>query len=386
MKNKSSALTAVYLATFFYAIHYAITLYIESSFLSKFVPTGSVGLIFTSAAIMSIVMLFNLPPLLRRFGNYKLLLTAATIEATSLFLLAVLPIQEAVILFFITHLVFLNIIYFSLTIFLESFSNDETTGNSRGIFLSILSTAILAGPLIAGSLLNNGSYQKIFALSGLLILPVLFIIGKHLRDFTDHNYAGISFIETFTSIIREKNLRHVFIVQFLLQFFYGIMIIYTPIYLHTELGIPMSKILGVIMPIALLPFVIFPYIIGNLADKKYGEKEMMFIGFLILGIATASLTFIESNVVLVWAFALFLTRIGATFVETMAETYFFKQIDASGTHIISFFRNMNSFSYLISPVIASAFLSIFDYRFIFLGLGVLMLVGLRYSFILKDTK
>src|SRR3989339_1924210 len=157
MKNKSSALTAVYLATFFYAIHYAITLYIESSFLSKFVPTGSVGLIFTSAAIMSIVMLFNLPPLLRRFGNYKLLLTAATIEATSLFLLAVLPIQEAVILFFITHLVFLNIIYFSLTIFLESFSNDETTGNSRGIFLSILSTAILAGPLIAGSLLNNGS-------------------------------------------------------------------------------------------------------------------------------------------------------------------------------------------------------------------------------------
>ena len=386
MKNKSSALTAVYLATFFYAIHYAITLYIESSFLSKFVPTGSVGLIFTSAAIMSIVMLFNLPPLLRRFGNYKLLLTAATIEAISLFLLAVLPIQEAVILFFITHLVFLNIIYFSLTIFLESFSNDETTGNSRGIFLSILSTAILAGPLIAGSLLNNGSYQKIFALSGLLILPVLFIIGKHLRDFTDHSYAGISFIETFTSIIREKNLRHVFIVQFLLQFFYGIMIIYTPIYLHTELGIPMSKILGVIMPIALLPFVIFPYIIGNLADKKYGEKEMMFIGFLILGIATASLTFIESNVVLVWAFALFLTRIGATFVETMAETYFFKQIDASGTHIISFFRNMNSFSYLISPVIASAFLSIFDYRFIFLGLGVLMLVGLRYSFILKDTK
>lgn len=386
MKNKSSALTAVYLATFFYAIHYAITLYIESSFLSKFVPTGSVGLIFTSAAIISIVMLFNLPPLLRRFGNYKLLLTAATIEAISLFLLAVLPTQEAVILFFITHLVFLNIIYFSLTIFLESFSSDETTGNSHGIFLNILSTAILAGPLIAGSLLNNGSYQKIFALSGLLILPVLFIIGKHLRDFTDHNYAGISFIETFTNIIQEKNLKHVFIIQFLLQFFYGIMVIYTPIYLHTELGIPMSKILGVIMPIALLPFVIFPYLIGNLADKKYGEKEMMFIGFLILGIATVSLTFIESNVVLVWAFALFLTRIGATFVETMAEIYFFKQIDASGTHIISFFRNMSSFSYLISPVVASAFLSLFDYRFIFLGLGALMLIGLRYSFILKDTK
>jgi MFS family permease len=386
MKNKSSALTAVYLATFFYAIHYALTLYIESSFLSKFLPTESVGLIFTSAAIVSIVMLFNLPPLLRRFGNYKLLLTAATVDAISLLLLSFLPIKEIVIFFFVTHLVFLNIIYFSLTIFLESFSKDETTGSSHGIFLNILSIAVLTGPLIAGSLLNEGSYQKIFALSGILVLPVLFIVGKHLRDFTDHNYAGISFVQTLISIIRDKNLKHVFIVQFLLQFFYGIMVIYTPIYLHVELGISMSKILGIIMPIALLPFVIFPYLIGNLADKKYGEKEMMFIGFLILGIATASLTFIESNVVLVWAFALFLTRIGATFVETMAEIYFFKQIDASGTHIISFFRNMSSFSYLISPVVASAFLSLFDYRFIFLGLGALMFVGLRYSFILKDTK
>ena len=386
MKNKSSALTAVYLATFFYAIHYALTLYIESSFLSKFLPTESVGLILTSAAIVSIVMLFNLPPLLRRFGNYKLLLTAATVDAISLLLLSFLPIKEIVIFFFVTHLVFLNIIYFSLTIFLESFSKDETTGSSHGIFLNILSIAVLTGPLIAGSLLNDGSYQKIFALSGILVLPVLFIVGKHLRDFTDHNYAGISFVQTLISIIREKNLKHVFIVQFLLQFFYGIMVIYTPIYLHVELGISMSKILGIIMPIALLPFVIFPYLIGSLADKKYGEKEMMFIGFLILGIATASLTFIESNVVLVWAFALFLTRIGATFVETMAEIYFFKQIDASGTHIISFFRNMSSFSYLISPVVASAFLSLFDYRFIFLGLGALMLVGLRYSFILKDTK
>ena len=386
MKNKSNALTAVYLATFFYAIHYALTLYIESSFLSKFLPTESVGLIFTSAAIVSIVMLFNLPPLLRRFGNYKLLLTAATVDAISLLLLSFLPVKEVVIFFFVTHLVFLNIIYFSLTIFLESFSKDETTGSSHGIFLNILSIAVLTGPLIAGSLLNDGSYQKIFALSGILVLPVLFIVGKHLRDFTDHNYAGISFVQTLISIIREKNLKHVFIVQFLLQFFYGIMVIYTPIYLHVELGISMSKILGIIMPIALLPFVIFPYLIGNLADKKYGEKEMMFIGFLILGIATASLTFIESNVVLIWAFALFLTRVGATFVETMAEIYFFKQIDASGTHIISFFRNMSSFSYLISPVVASAFLSLFDYRFIFLGLGALMLVGLRYSFILKDTK
>lgn len=386
MKNKSSSLTAVYLATFFYAIHYALTLYVESSFLGKFLPSESIGLMFTTAAFASIVILFNLPPLLRKFGNYNLLIAAAISEAIALLFLAAMPTKEVVIFFFVAHQVFLNIIYFSLTVFLESFSKDETTGNSHGFFLNIVSMAVLAGPFIASNLVTNGSYQKIYALSGLLVLPILFIVGKYLRNFTDHSYTGVSFTQTIVTILREKNLRNVFIVQFLLQFFYGVMVIYTPIYLNTEVGVPMSQILGIIMPIALLPFIIFPYILGNLADKKYGEKEILFTGFLIIILSTAALSFIDSTVALVWAIALLLTRVGATFIETMAEVYFFKQIDASGTHIISFFRNMSSFSYLISPVIASAFLSVFDYRFIFLGLSIVMLIGLRYSFILKDTK
>lgn len=386
MQNKSKTLTIIYLATFFYAIHYAITLYIESSFLGKFLSTESVGLMFTTAALMSIIILFNLPPLLRKFGNYYLLLGAVLFEIVALFFLATVSSRETLILFFIAHHALLNVIYFSLTVFLESFSKDETTGGSHGIFLTVANIAILAGPLIAGNIIGDGSYQKVFMISGLLIIPVLFLVGRHLRNFTDPEYTNISFIQTFGAIAREKSLRHIFILQFLLQFFYGIMVIYAPIYLNTVMGIPMSQILGIIMPIVLLPFVVFPYILGSLADKKFGEKEILFIGFLIMGGGTIALSFIESHAVLVWAGALFITRIGATFVETMAESYFFKHTEASDTRIISFFRNTSSFSYLISPVIASAFLSIFDYRFIFLGLGAVMLVGLRYSFLLKDTR
>ncbi|MFA5841809.1 MAG: MFS transporter [Candidatus Paceibacterota bacterium] len=386
MKNKSNTLTVVYLASFFYALHYAIILYIGSSFLGKFLSTESVGLMFTTAALVSIIILFNLPPILRRFGNYRLLISAVILEAATLFILATMPSRETVIFFFVVHQVLINIIYFSLTVFLESFSKDETTGGTRGIFLTVLNVAILAGPLIAGNVLGEDSYKNAFMISGLLALPILFLVGRHMRSFTDPEYTSISFIQTIGGIIREKSLRHIFIIQFLLQFFYGIMVIYTPIYLNTQMGIPMSDILKIIIPVALLPFVVFPYLIGNLADKKLGEKEMLFVGFLILGAATASLSFIQSHAVMVWAGALFITRIGATFIETMAESYFFKHTGASDTQIISFFRNTSSFSYLVSPVIASAFLSVFDYRFIFLGLGIIMLIGLRYSLLLKDTK
>jgi MFS family permease len=280
----------------------------------------------------------------------------------------------------------LNVTYFSLTVFLESFSKDESTGGIRGVFLTILNVAILAGPLIASGVLGVGNYQNAFVIAAILVLPIIFLAARHLRDFADPTYSRISFLQSAGAIMVDKSLRYIFVIQFLLQFFYGIMVIYTPIYLHTRMGIPLSEILGIIMPIALLPFVIFPYLIGNLADKKLGEKEMLLTGFAIISLTTIGLSFIHSNAVLVWAGALFVTRVGATFIETMAESYFFKHVDASGTHVISFFRNLTSFSYLISPVVASTFLSLFDYRFIFLGLGLVMLIGLRYSFLLKDTR
>ena len=83
---------------------------------------------------------------------------------------------------------------------------------------------------------------------------------------------------------------------------------------------------------------------------------------------------------------LFITRIGASMVEIMSETYFFKKIDSSQIQIISVFRTAKPFAYVIGPVVATALLYFVEFKFIFMVLGFLMFYGLRFSLALKDTR
>jgi len=126
--------------------------------------------------------------------------------------------------------------------------------------------------------------------------------------------------------------------------------------------------------------------VGRLADTKFGEKEFLTFGFIFMAITVSILPLITSTNFWVWTLALFATRIGASIVEIMTETYFFKKIDGTDAHILSVFRNNKSIAWIIGPFIASVFLVFFDLKDIFLALGLIMLLGLKYSLTIKDTK
>lgn len=381
-----SRLHAIYLVTFFYALHYAVTLYVESSFLNHYVEAGSVGLLFTGAAALSILIHFRFPDIIRRLGNYALILILAAAEIAALVILATGPSREIALFTFTIHQVVLTLFFISLNVFLESFSKDETTGGTRGIFLTILNGAILLGPLLTGQILGDNGYSAMFLASAFLMVPVFTISAFSLSGFRDPGYDRISVVESMRQAVTRENVRRIFAVQFLLEFFYGIMVIYTPLYLSRTVGIPLSQVVGIIMPVALLPFVIFPYLTGLIADRKIGEKEMLFAGLMIAGLTTIFLPLISTKSVLFWALALFITRVGATLIETMAGTYFFKQINATDTHLISLFSNLRSLSYIIAPIAASFVLIFTDMKYLFLFLGLAILSGLWPVAKLKDTK
>lgn len=383
--RRISHLNAVYIVTFFYALHFAVTLYIESSFLTRYVEAGSVGLLFTSAAIISILIHFRFPEIIRRLGNYALVLILSVAEITTLVILASGPSREIALFAFIAHQVILTLFFISLNVFLESFSEDGTTGGTRGIFLTVLNSAILIGPLIAGQILDGSGYSTAFFASAFLMIPAFVIVAFYLHDFRDPIYDRISMAESIKQAIIRDNVRRIFIIQFMLEFFYGIMVIYAPIYLSKTVGIPLSSVVGIIMPIALLPFVIFPYLTGIIADRKIGEKEMLIAGLIIAGLSTIFLPLIGTKSILFWALALFITRVGATFIETMTATYFFKQVNATDTHLISFFSNLRSFAYIVAPIAASLVLVFTDMKYLFIFLGLIVLSGLWVTAKLKDT-
>ncbi|MBI5816991.1 MAG: MFS transporter [Candidatus Yonathbacteria bacterium] len=378
----------IYLASFLYALHYALPLYVASTFIGEYVREETVGMIYALGSLVTMILFFNMPRILSTFGNYRITLVSIVLGVISLLGLAIIESPLFLIPVFIFNQIILNVIYLNLNVFLEAYSTDGFTGSIRGMFLTILNIAILIAPFLAGMMFTDHQFRNIYFAAALILAPIFFLIYFTFKDYQDPFYKHVPLWATLREVSANKNIYGAFVASFLLNFFYTWMIIYIPLYLYKTLGISLREIVGIITPIALIPFVLFQVIMGRLADNKWGEQEMLIGGFVVMAITTAGLAFVTSTNIYLWALLLFCTRIGASAVETMSETYFFKQVDGTDTHLITLFRNLPPLSFLIGPIVATMLLTIFNigYNHLFLVLGILMLLGVYYGLSIKDTR
>jgi len=380
----SRALFILYLVGFLFALNQALPAYINSTFLSGFTTEKTVGMIYTIASAITVVLFLLLPRLLRRFGNYRLAFWLFVFDGIAMLGLAGSRSVLLAVGFYVCVFVATFLLAFTLDIFLESNSRDSRTGSIRGVYMTIINSAWVFSPLLAGFILSDGDYWKIYLAGAALVLPALFLLRGGFGKFKDPPYKNIAIRATLKNIWRQRDLFRIFSVSFLLGFFYTWMIIYTPIYLHEHLGFSWQTI-GLIFTVMLLPFVLTETPLGKLADKKWGEKEILSWGLVIMALSTVALTFISSTSVALWAVLLFLTRVGASAVEIMSETYFFKKVQSSQAEIISLYRATRPTAYVVGPLVASILFIFIDFQMIFLTLGLIMLGGLFFSLRLKDT-
>ena len=385
-EKKQSSIFVIYLLGFLFTLHAALPSYVNSTFLARFTSENFVGIMYTLSALLTIAAFIVVPKILRKFGNYKTIMGMLVVDFISIIGLTFTHNNFLISVFFITSFVTVALIGFNIDIFLESFSRNSTTGKTRGTFLSTANTAWIIAPLVGSMILTDGDYWKIFLATALLLLPIIFFVHNNLKKFKDPEYKHVRLRVTAKEIFRDKNIRDIFVVGFLLQFFYSWMVIYTPIYLYTHIGFSWQEI-GIIFSIMLLPFVLTEAPLGKLADRKWGEKEVMSVGFIVMALATGLIAFVETKNLALWAILLFITRIGAAMVEIMSETYFFKKVHSSKADVIGFFRTMRPWAYIVSPVLATALFSVdLPIKYIFIFLAVIMFLGLHWSLELKDTK
>ncbi|MEK7607944.1 MAG: MFS transporter [Patescibacteria group bacterium] len=374
----------LYVIGFIFNLGYAITAYINSSFLAGLVGEKLVGIIYAASSILAIAAFIEAPNVLRKFGNVKTTTGLLIIELFSLAGLIWGNGALAVIASFILNFVTVALANYTLDIFLESFSNDSRTGRIRGTFLTIVNTGWFVSPYIASKILENFGFTGLYGISALLLLPVIILIVVKLRGIAEPRYEKLPFWKSLGEIWTDRDIKGILVIQMLLQFFYAWMVIYTPIYLHETIGFDWPTI-GIIFTAMLLPFVIFEAPLGKLADKN-GEKMALSFGFVIIALAMALIVFMTDHNPFVWAGILFLSRVGAATVEVMSDTYFFKKVNATKTHLISFNRMTRPIAYVIGPIVATILFTVFDMKVLFIFLGFLMLYGLRYSLTIRDTK
>jgi len=374
-----------YLLAFIFTLHVASPAYINSTFLAGKIGEGSVGLLYAGASLITLIAFFFIGSLLKKRGDYDLTLTLLALDFVATIGLVALKNPFAIVAAFAINFIAISIIAFDFDLILESFSKNNKTGTTRGNYLTVVNVAWIISPFLAGFALKNSDYWRIYLISLVFLLAAFVIFKKFFKNFADPEYKNLPFWSTLRTIMRRKNIRLIFCAGFILQFFFAGMVIYTPLYLHDYIGFDWQTI-GIMFSIMLLPFVLLEGPLGRIADKWLGEKEFLAAGFVISAISTAMISFVNAPLFLLWTALLFTTRVGASMIEVMTETYFFKKINAGDADIVAFYRAVRPAAYVIAPALVSLFLIYLPMQYLFLGIGIITLSGLAFTIPLKDTK
>jgi MFS family permease len=385
LRNK--LLLATYAMTFSYALHYAIPLYATSSYLHKYFNSSLVSAVYVAASLLALIASLSVSRSIKKFHTYQFTFCIGLTEILVVLLFGYTENQYLLPLLFVIHFVLQILLFICLNVFIESFSAHAKIGSIRGLFLAILNLGILISPLIAGTILSLTSFSTLYTIAAIILVPYLFFLHHYLHHVKEPAYHSVDVFKAASKALRDKNLRAAVIAEFVVQSFYAVMIIYSPLYL-TALGISLTHYLSIILPLALLPLVILPYELGLLADRKFGEKEMLIIGMLILVVTVFLCVLITTPDLRVWTLVLLASRIGASLVETMAFSYYFKKVDVHDPSLTALFVNMHGLGTLTVSAVGVLVAPFLGERpqLMFVILGCAILWSISYVLPMKDTR
>lgn len=383
--SRTNAIYTIAVIGFIYTLHLVIPMYSNSSYLELFTNEATVGYIYMAGAAMTILGFILAPNIIRRIGNYRTAIILVIIQM-ALFWGLIQATSPIIIAFvFIFQAAIVSLIGLTLDIFLEVYTDGPHVGTIRGFYTATLNASWVVAPLIGSMLINGtGNYHNTYIAGFAMLIPLLYLIYRNFPRFKDPTYIHVSPWQLVKRVSINRNWTRLFIANIILQTYYSWMVVYSPVYLNKFIGFSWDDI-GIILVVMLLPFPLIQYPLGKLADQRYGEKEIMAIGFAVMGLSTMILSFIAIHSVFVWAAALFLTRVGAAAAEVMIETYFFKTVSPQDSAILGSFRITRPFSYLLAPPLMAGILAFTTHEYAFAAIGLFSLIGLWPVLGIKDT-
>jgi len=375
----------IYILSFLFTLHISLSAYINSTFLSGIINEKYVGILYTISSISTLILLSKSVNILRYFGNRRMTLILLLANMLSLVGMITSTSPYIVGISFVGFISTNIQILLCIDIFIKHFSNKNTIGKTRGLYLTIINLAWMLSPLLSAFIITKeGGYKTIYIIA--FVVVAIMTIGLYflIKTFKDKTYEKTPFLKTYRLLRKNKYIFNITIINFILQFFYALMVIYTPMYLYEHINMGWDKI-GIIFTIMLLPFVILGLPVGILIDKyNVKKKNLLYIGFSIIIIFTFIISIIGTKSILVWAFVLFMTRVGASIIETTSEIYFFTHTKEEEAYLLSIFRDMNPVAYIIGPLISTAIIIILPIKYLFLILSIIMLIGFYFIYKLKN--
>lgn len=359
-------------------------IYVASSYFADIIGSPNVGFFYLISYLSSLVLFFCLQPIVRTLGRARtlylfLLLSLGLVT----FLTNTGPTYFSgivLLLFIITS----SVLWVIFDILLQGFSDYSHTGSIRGRNLSMLNFGVLMAPFLATVTLENFDFSGVFLVMMILYIILFIFCLIAFRNVTGNHLPKIAFWHALFLVRKNSDLWRSYILSFALYFFYAVMIIYMPLYLQS-LGFSFSEI-GYLFTIMLLPFVLTQYPLGKIADKKYGEKEILIISLVIALISTLAIALAETHSFWWWAILLFISRVGIAGVEVMKDTHFYRHISSDDVDVISFFRTSVPLANILVAALATGMLAFLPLVSVFYLTVVVLAGALITSFFIIDSQ
>lgn len=362
----------------------ATIIYTMSSYFKMATGSENVGFFYFLAYSIVLIALFNFHKVVKVFGKSNAFYFSLFFKIIAIAVLMVFPVSFWTIIPLVLYLIFSGLEWAGLDIILESFSEDRRSGRIRGKHLTLINSGFIFGPFLAARLMDSYNYYGIF-LFIFIVNSIILLISLFGFRHVNHRFEGqVTVRDLVRKVFLRSNILRIYYISFILEFFFAVMVVYSPIYLQ-DLGMSWDKI-GLIFTIMLLPFVLVQYPMGIIADKKTGEKEALIASIVIMGIASIAVCYIQGTNFLVWTIVLFSTRIGAALIEVLRDSYFYKRIDAHDVDLINFFRSSMPLGYIAASMVSIIMLQFFSIKNIFLILALFVFSALVPAFFLIDNK
>lgn len=378
------SLRTLYSIGFIFSLHTALILYSNSSFLEQFIPEAYMGLLYSLGSVVAIFGVIMVPKMISRFGSKKtmllLILTTISICIVNAFVVNPYVIASLFVLLFSGNIMF----FLSNDIIIDQVADQDSMGKTRGTYLTALNLGYVIAPTITGFVLARMGFSALYIIAAVILIP-LFMLVISSQSYSHVHISKTNIWKDLSRLLKNRDVKNIVIANFLLQFFYAWMVIYTPVYLHETLLVPWDTI-GHLFSVMLLAFILTQIPLGRLADRWIGEKYLLIAGFITIAIATSLLFFLPHFTLPLLAMVLFFTRIGASCIEVMTESYFFKKVPKTEAGTMSIFRNTYPVAYIVAPIIGSGIIMVAPHRYLFLVLGIIMLLGIFVILPIRNTQ
>ncbi|HRY82986.1 MAG TPA: MFS transporter [Candidatus Moranbacteria bacterium] len=370
--------------SFLFGFSQAILAYVIADYFKEAFGSTNVSVFYFISYAIALIGILNMHKIIKKLGKATAMFLFLFLQVCSVtFLVFSSPSIIGVILL-MSYIIASYLAWVMLDVIVEDYSEDKKSGRIRGMHLTILNAGFVIGPFISTQVLEKFGFNGLFFVAMIISMFMFVVAILGLRNDNQRFGQNLTIRDLMKKIFVNKDVMKIYAVSLALEFFFALMVVYTSLYL-LELGMSWSKI-GIIFTIMLVPFVILGYPVGLLADKKLGEKEMIIFGLVIMAISSASIFFITSTSIWVWSLILFATRIGATIIETLRDSYFYKKIDGRDVDIISFFRTTPSIAYILATTISAVILIFFPLKSVFLLVALAAFLAIFAAVRLVDNK